>query len=147
MSSDNAPPGAPPEPVVPEGTDASIPEVQPQKPLTTKNGQPLTVWDMPVGDSGQTVRQSVVSAILTWVGAGVASYFYWRIRAIQKHGEFTQNDLNKWPFLVAVLLISGLIVVYLYRKNVFPAARRELAARQEKAKQGSRRSSTTPPEN
>jgi hypothetical protein len=125
--------------------DAGAPKSPPHNPLTTKNGRPLTVWDVRIERSGQTVRQSAWSALAAWVGSGVAGLIYWWVRSVQKHGEITQRDIDEWPHFVAFYLIVAGILFYLFFRNVLPTARKDLAKLQEEAKRTDTHSSTKPP--
>ena len=127
-------------------TSAGIPEGEPQQTLTAKNGRPLTVWDMRIEKSGQTVRQSVVWLSITWLLSGVGGFIYWWVRSVQKHGEITQRDIDEWPLFVATYSVVGLILIYLFFHNVLPVARRDLAKLQQDAKSQDMHSSTTAPE-
>lgn len=125
-------------------TDDSAPEGQPQKPLV-KNGRPLTIWDMHVGKSEQTIRESVLLVGSSWLFGGIACCIYWYVMAVRERGGITQRDIDELPLLIGVVLTSGVIVVYLYWRNVFPAARRELEKLQENVSSPNRHSSTTTP--
>ncbi len=115
------------------------------KPLSSKDLQSLTVWDMQIAKTGQSLRQSAWAMTAAWVGSGVAGFIYWWKRSIQQHGAFTQSDWSVLPYLAVVQLAFGLIVVYLFFRNVLPTARRDLAKLQEQARAEDTHSSTTSP--
>lgn len=111
-----------------------------------RNGRPLTIWDMHVGKSEQTVRESVRLVGSAWVLGSVSGVIFWWVRSVQKHGEINEYDLEvKLPAVVAVISLIAVILVYLYWRNVLPAARRQLAELQQDAKSPDKRSSTKPP--
>lgn len=115
------------------------------RPLSSKDVQSLTIWDMQSAKTGWSLRETVWSLFAAWLVAGVAGFIYWWKRSIQQHGAFTQSDWSVLPYLAIAHLAFGLIVVYLFFGNVLPTARRDLAKVQEQARAEDTRSSTTSP--
>jgi len=110
---------------------------------------PRTIWEVQVGP-GQTLKQFVRNVLITWFLAGVAGYFYWRIRSRQQHGTITDSDWHQLPYLAAAHVIVLLLFVFVYFRIVLPKVRVMLAELQEEAaatEEGHKRSSTTPPLN
>jgi hypothetical protein len=95
-------------------------------PLASPPVVPKTIWDVQVG-TGQTLRQSVWSALITWLLSGVGGFVYWRQSSVYKHETITKNDWHQLSYLGLVHLLILAAFIFLYLRLVVPGAREDLA--------------------
>jgi hypothetical protein len=124
------------------------PNQRPAEQMQAQLPIPRTIWEVQVG-SGQTLKQAVRNVLITWFVAGVAGYFYWRMRSRQKHGTITDSDWEQLPYLAAFHILVLALFVFVYFRVVLPKVRAMLAELQEEgaATEDRKHSSTTPPSN